>query len=230
MAFCKKWGVLALVGLLLVLGCSKGSLDRDTAFRKITQNANAKRKLRTWVGRVGRHCSVLGDKVKSELSMDPNADISSVVAAKAGYVTFAPDGKDFWKISLTDKGQAVLDAQHEKPYARKTNDGCDYELVNFLIAKQNVSQVTGITGDDASAEAEYRWTWELTELGAALREQGDIYSKLTSEQQDDLRRDFGGDILAPAMELPVPSEEEIKNGARGTMKFKKYDNGWHAQY
>jgi hypothetical protein len=215
--------------LMLVVGCSHDSLDRDSAAKQINAHLGAnEKKLMFNVGRVGRHCSTvdLGDGKQDEVDLDPAKDISTVVALKAGYVTTAIDGKDYWKVTLTDKGQAFLKKHPGLPYPNETKNGCDFHQVEFPLATASVVEVTSITTGADVREADYSWNWSPTELGVALQEGGEVYSKLDPNQRESLEFFLNFGDRGPKLKIPVPGDNEIH---RSTSRFKKYDDGWRLQ-
>jgi hypothetical protein len=219
--------LLVIFGLLL--GCT-GTLDRETAAEKINRQFRVnQRDLEFHVGRIGSHCAYVDVEGKQEqIDMNPAESIATVVAMKAGYVTVTPDGKDYWKVDLTDKGRAFMTAQHQELYGRHVQMGCDYEQAQFAIAKASVVEVTGVTTGEDSRIVEYRWKWAPTELGIALRENGDLYSKLAPEQRAKLLGDVNSYGYAPGTNLPIPVPPEGPTSL-ATAKFKHYDDGWRLE-
>jgi len=104
----KKW-LSALLGLLL--GCSSGKLDRKIATKEIQSHFNGNQStIVVEVGRVSSHCAYV-KKDGSEVTQDlnPETSLRAVVAIKAGYVSATPDGAEFWRVNLTDKGRRAQD-------------------------------------------------------------------------------------------------------------------------
>jgi hypothetical protein len=226
-SFMRSAWLLVILGLLL--GCTKGTLDRETAAEKInTHFSVAQRYLIFYVGRIGSHCSYMevGGR-KDEIDMNPAESIATVVAMKAGYVTVTPDGNGYWKVDLTDKGRAFMTAQHQKLYSHQVQMGCDFEQARFAIAKASVVRVTGVTTGEDSRLVGYQWKWAPTELGIALRENGDLYSKLAPDERVYLRENanFLG-FSGPDLPIPVPPEGTT---SLATAKFNHYDDGWRLE-
>lgn len=226
----KKW-CLALACLLL--GCSNGQLDRNTAAKAI--DARFKDDITgifVETGRVGPHCAYQDkDGRVGPLDLTPDKDVDVMVAIAAGYLTMRPDGPDYWQLTLTDKGKAapnmegvegvkVLRSQHD----RDTLNGCDFRPFTFAVAYKEVVKITGISGDKDARVVEFDWKWTPTELGRALRADGDVYRKLTPEQRQHLLPH--SPVAVVFVRIPVPPEEEINHGMA---PFKKYDDGWRLQ-
>jgi hypothetical protein len=224
-SFMRSAWLLLILGLLL--GCTKGTLDRETAAEKINRRFRLdQRNLLVQVGRIGSHCYVEVAGRKYETDLNPAKDVPTVVAMKAGYVTVTPEEKGYWKVALTDKGQAFMTAQHQKLYGHEVNMGCDFEQAQFAIAKASVVKVTGVTTGEDSRIVEYRWKWTPTELGNALRENGDLYLKLAPNEQAYLRDNL--DVLGSGPNLPIPVPPEGSTNL-ATAKFNHYDDGWRLE-
>ena len=219
---------LSLVLLLAWLsGCSYDSLNRESAAEAINRRFATYRKHVVFdLGRVGSHCETV--KLPSgelhEIDQDPTNDIYAVVAVKGGYITAVPDGKDYWKVALTEKGKAFLNQHPDNSSENERTKGCDFRLVEFPIATASVTGVTGITTGDTERQVDYTWKWVLTDLGVALQEKGEIYPKLTSRQRDLLESSLNASS-DPKLPLPIPEDKQN----RGTSTFKHYDDGWRLQ-
>jgi hypothetical protein len=158
------------------------------------------------VGRVGAHCAEIIGGNDIELDLNPQQNIDTIVAVKAGYLTFVPDGKDFWDVTLTDKGKAAIRLDSRVAlYGHQTLKGCDYQQADFIVARGALVKTTATKDDNNSPEIEYSWKWEPTELGRALTQTGEIYSKLNSKQREDLRRSLADSEMSPPMSVPVDS-------------------------
>ncbi len=220
------WAKLVLSCLLVggLLSCSSGKLDSETAAIKLNAYLSANENL-MWahVGRVGSHCSNYGpgSDGRIALNLNPATDINAIMAAAAGYVTINPDGKDFWRVTLTDKGRSALSVQQEGPFvARNTLNGCDFQIGAFALAKPALVKITRITAGDP-VQVEYQWEWAPTALGASLRQDGSVYAVLTPQQRDQLQQE----IVRFKMRLPIPVPPAADT-QHSTASFKKYDDGW----
>lgn len=224
-SFMRSAWLLVILGLLL--GCTKGTLDRETAAAKINRRFRIEqRDLLFDVGRIASHCYVEVAGRKYETDLNPAENVPTIIAMKAGYVNVTPDGKGYWKVALTDKGQAFMTAQHQRLYGREVNMGCDFEQAQFAIAKASVVQVTGVTTGEDSRLVGYRWKWAPTELGIALRENGDLYLKLAPNERAYLRDNLNLLGSGPDLPIPVPPEGTINVA---TAKFNHYDDGWRLE-
>jgi len=222
---------LAPGSLLLVfctlLGCSKGTLDRKTAAKEIQSHLDVSSNiLVVELGRVGPNCAFVDKKDGRQVSQDlsPDKALSLVVAIKAGYIAAVADGGGYWKTSLTETGKAAQAADwRDAPYHNDLSQ-CDYRLSAFRIAAPELVRVNGISGDEKSPDVDFEWKWTPTELGKALRKNGDVYSKLTSQQQTRLQYVIQTDGLK--VPIPVPDDGERQ---KDTAAFKKYDDGWRSK-
>jgi hypothetical protein len=216
-----KAGVLMLC---VLLGCSGGkTLDKVTAAREIKVNLSVSGNVSSaTIGRVGTSCVELDPAGREKkLNLDPGADIGTLVAQRAGYLTVTPDGKGFWKIALTEQGSAALAAAKGKPYAHRAHGGCDYQLIDFLLATPELVDVVSVTADENNPEVDYLWKWKTTDLGRMLRQDGKIFPSLTLLQQAELQNHIFS--LAPRLNLPAPQENFI---GHDSVKFQRLVDGW----
>lgn len=222
-------GRLSLVLVLALLsGCSHDSLDRESAAKAINSRFEMDQKHILFnLGRVGSHCEtvVLPSGEPFESDQDPGKDTSALIAARAGYITVVPDGKDYWKVTLTDKGQAFLNQHPDHHVEIERTKGCEFRLVAFPVATASVVDVTGVTTGDVEREVDYTWKWVLTDLGVSLRENGEIYQKLTPHERDLLESSLNAGSIGPKLPLPIPDDKVN----RATSNFKRYDKGWRLQ-
>lgn len=210
-----------LVAVLLVfVGCSN-TLDRDRAAETIKNSTHFEEAPELWVdvGRIGPSCEPLS----------PSDNVEVTVAKLAGYITVKQDGRNFWQITLTDKGRALPEAKKMESDPPETKDGCSTHLLTLPLATREFGEVTGITGSDRQEQVEFRYKWKPTELGSALTENGTIYTKLSPEQQDSLNTIIQKRSVifwqgAP-LELPI-TDIAVNFGVSGSARFQKYDDGW----
>jgi hypothetical protein len=203
------------------------ALDRKTASQVIEKElASEPKVIFAQVGRIGSSCvTMVGDK-EVEMDINPQTDADMVAAAKAGYISFLPNGKGYWQVTLTSKGKGVIsgDSGNKGLYAHNTLKGCDFQQVGFTVARRSLIEITGLTDDGGLPEVEYLWKWAPTDLGVALREKGAIYSALTASQRDRLRQSLASTDLSPALSLPVPPEENA--ATRSKVKLRRSNDTW----
>jgi hypothetical protein len=225
----KKWCLL-LAGFLL--GCSNGKLDRKSAAKEIQSHFNdAQSSIVVQIGRVSSHCVHVNQRDGKEVEQDlnPQTSLGTIVAAKVGYVTVAPDGDAFWKVSLTDKGTRAQDPSWQVSGAYHNQlKGCDYRLSAFVVAHPEVSSITGISGEEKEPVVDFEWRWIATELGAALRDNGSVYSQLTPQQRAALTSVIHPEVYTSAIRLPVPVPADAQV-EKETVRFRKYDDGWRSR-
>jgi hypothetical protein len=210
-----------LVAVLLVfVGCSN-ALNRDVAAEIIKSSTQFQESPELWVnvGRVGPSCE----------SLSPSDNVEVTVAKLAGYVTVKQDGRNFWQIRLTDKGRALPEAKKMESDPPDTKDGCSTQLLTLPLATRELGEVTGVTGSDREAQVEFRYKWKPTELGSALIDNGSVYTKLSSDQQDSLKtiiQKRSANLWKGApLELPI-TDVAVSVGVNGSARFQKYDDGW----
>jgi len=217
----------------LLLGCSNGQLDRKTAVKAIDARfSDDVTGIFVETGRVGPHCGYQeNDGRVTPLDLTPEKDVDVMVAIEAGYLAAKPDGPDYWQVTLTDKGKAAPNMEGLEGLKRlrsqnhhNTLNGCDFQPFTFAVASRQVVKITGISSNKDTSMVEFDWKWSPTELGRALRVDGEIYRKLTPQQRNLLLPHNPIDIVV--VHLPVPPEDEIRHG---TLPFKKYDDGWRLQ-
>ncbi len=215
--------VAAFLLLSVLIGCSSKIMDNKTAEEKMTRSLGTDRYyIFMDIGRVGSNCgtdSVQGIVLTKNLT--PTSSEVTLAAKALGYITIVPDGANFWKVELTEKGKSAL---YRKPYGETTENGCDYQQVNLLLATRELVKITGVTADENNPEVEYLWRWKPTEFGEALREGGAAFVALTPDQRSKLVRGMMGG--QPDLPIPVPPENLV---AKGVTKFKKFTDGWRPQ-
>lgn len=209
-----------LAGLLVFVGCSN-ALNRDVSAKIIKSSTQFQESPELWldVGRVGPSCEPL----------PPSDNVEVTVAKLASYVTVKQDGRNFWQVSLTDKGRALPEAKKMESDPPETKDGCSTQLLTLPLATREFGDVTGITGSDREAQVEFRYKWKPTELGSALTDNGSIYTKLSIEQQDSLDRIINKKSInlwqgAP-LQLPF-TDVSTTVGVNGSARLQKFDDGW----
>jgi hypothetical protein len=224
----RKAGFLLLLAIaVVVIGCSKGTLDRKTATERINEAFSKRRPhIPVRIGRVGSHCETrIVDGKTQDVDLNPVADPAAVIASAAGYIDAVPDGQDFWKVTLTDRGRAFAKTYDVVPGPSVDPSHCGYQIYSLPLATAKVTKVTGIVPGDKTAEVELAWNWSLTDLGLALRANGRVYSALTEIQRRSLQ-DWFYMNPGPFLPLPAPSDEDLKSEHHDTALFVKYDDGW----
>jgi hypothetical protein len=215
--------IAALLLLSVLIGCSSKMMDNKTAEEKMTRSLRTDRySLFMQIGRVGSNCgsdSVQGIELTKNLT--PTSSEVTLAAKALGYITIVPDGPNFWKVELTEKGKSAID---RKPYGKTTENGCDYQQVNLPLATRELVKITGITADENNPEVEYLWRWKPTEFGEALREGGAAFVVLTPDQRSELVQGMMGGH--PDLPIPVPPGDFV---AKGVTRFKKFTDGWRPQ-
>jgi hypothetical protein len=139
-------GRALLFAVVVVIGCSKGTLDRKTATEKINEAFTKEReRIPVRVGRLGLHCETRNENGKTEdLELDPKFDTAVTMAHAAGYVDVVPDSEGFWKVNLTDTGRAFVAAYHVVPEPPPVSSHCGYQFYSLPLATAHVIEVTGI--------------------------------------------------------------------------------------
>jgi hypothetical protein len=218
---------LLLVVVVVVIGCSKGTLDRKTATEKINEAFSQQReRIPVRIGRVGSHCETRTINGEThDIDLNPATDPAAVIASAGGYIDAVPDGQDFWKVALTERGRAFVKANDVALEPSVDPDHCGYQIYSLPLATAKVNQVTGIIPGDKSSQVEFAWNWALTDLGMALRANGKVYSALTDVQRRSLQDWFSANP-GPVLSVPAPSEEDLKREHHDTAQFVKYDDGW----
>lgn len=220
-----------LLALLVVAGCSRNTLDRQTATEKINQEFNKQReRLPLKIGRVGSHCETRtnDDGKTHDVDLNPTFDTASLIAHAAGFADIVPDGAGFWKISLTDQGRAFANSYHIVPEDPDPSSHCGYKVYSLPLATAQVSEVTGIVPEERVSQVEFNWKWSLTDLGQGLKADGKVYGALDDVHRQSLKDWLWGNP-GPTLPIPVPSDEELKAPHHETVQFVKYDDGWRVK-
>lgn len=197
-------------------------------------NASGSIELSVDIGRTGTKCFFPSLGEKNEEPMDvgytPEKDLPTVVAVKAGLVSVTPAGKDWWDVSLTEKGKTFFQNEYGVQQFHQSGYGCDEYDVTLLIARASVVDVSApkIHEDTpGSLVYDYKVTskWRITDLGKALQSDSDIYRQLSAEQRQKLEDAINPppDLhQGPKFALPVPHESE-NHPYSVTATYKKED-------
>jgi DNA-binding MarR family transcriptional regulator len=223
-----------LLACLVLAGCQSKPPDNEDALSRINSRYQLwTRSLILKIGRVGPNCYFLSSGQEVPLNLTPSDDTELTVAQRAGYLTVTPDGKDFWKVELTEKGRASLaqneQVSHRSPYGHETGNGCDFYQVEFPIARATAIEITASRPDEQSCEYDFSWRWQPTELASVLQRDAEIFSRLTPQEKEQLSKEinaFGG---SPPLPVPFPSSAESSLNKR-TAVFTKHSDGWKFDY
>ena len=135
-------------------------------------------KLVYMIGRVNGKCG-------SFTKLDPiPAQIDFIAAQKAGLVTIAPDGPDFWKVELANAKPQVLENLKKAKYNEK--EGCrslgmlDTVATKSVVEIKNIYEVTS-----QKSEVEFTWKWVLAPTGVKLID--NLSQKELSQLNNNLR-------------------------------------------
>jgi hypothetical protein len=204
-----------LLVAFLMLGCSSSMVSRKDALNQIRNKQERDPGILFFVGRVGTSC------LPAEIAdYDPEQHFAERIASKAGYLTVKSDGTGYWKLELTDKGQQFF--KTEAVRSKQIHEGgCNFDAVNFPVARKTILDVSGVRSEGNDSVAEYVWQWKLTDLGRALREKGDLYPQLTPD--DRARMEIW---LNKQITLPIPDDQSLGASNTGSARFRKYDDGW----
>jgi hypothetical protein len=222
----RKAGILLLLSVFI--GCSHNKMNQSTAEGLVKRYLlDGVGHIFVNVGRVGTACPYLNDKGKqAELPLDltPQSNASEVFAEMAGYINVMPDGDGFWKINLTDTGRKAVEAARYKPLSNAALNGCDYQTATLDLATVQLVKVISITPGENTAEINYVWKWITTDLGRGLRQDGKLYSMLSSSQRDNLQGLIKSGVYK--LQLPVPPEDFSDTGS---VKFRNGPDGWRLE-
>ncbi|HEY2170326.1 MAG TPA: hypothetical protein VGJ30_11920 [Candidatus Angelobacter sp.] len=130
------------------------------------------------IGRVNGKCS-------SFTKLEPiPAQIDFLAAQKAGLVTIAPDGPDFWKVELANAKPQVLENLKKAKYNEK--DGCRSLSMADTVATKSVVEIKSIHEvTSQKSEVEFTWKWVLAPTGVKLID--NLSQKELAQLNDNLR-------------------------------------------
>ena len=148
----------------------------------------------------------------------PTETIEYISATKLGYITMNPEGKNRWRVNLTDLGQSTLNNAKGRPHHHETVNGCDYEQVDFPLARKSLVNITNTTQNGKVMEVEYNWKWVPTETGKQLVNVG-----LSQPQMDDLNHALGYQVRG-GDQLKFPVDEGAIYTAK--MSFEQDGDRW----
>lgn len=171
-------GLFIIVLLIFTVGFADGKDTKAiTDVLNLSMNKDSI-KLVYLIGRVNGKCS-------SFTKLEPiPAQIEFMAAQKAGLVTIAPDGPDFWDVELANAKPQVLENLKKAKYNEK--DGCrslamfDTVATKSVVEIKNVYEVTS-----QKSEVEFTWKWVLAPTGTKLID--NLSQKELSELNDHLK-------------------------------------------
>jgi hypothetical protein len=210
----------AVLMLCLLSGCSSKELSEGTVKKELQSRLE---KQMVWdsvtLGRIGSHCQREWEgKIEAD-DLSPEKDLDMVAAQAGGYIAVIPDGPDFWRVSLTDKGKAAQDAEKYKVREYKSNlAGCDFKSYAIAVGHPEFGRVVDIQRTQDAWNVNFTWKWALTDFGRGLQKNGEIYSKLSPDQISHLSDRLGRRGMAlpvPATTDEIPMKAEFKMGTDG---------------
>jgi len=153
---------LFIIGLLIfTVGFSNESDTKAITDALNTSMSKDSIKLVYMIGRVNGKCG-------NYTTLEPiPAQTDFIAAQKAGLVTIAPDGPDFWKVELANAKPQVLENLKKAKYNEK--DGCrsltmfDTVATKSVVEVKNIYEVTSL-----KSEVEFTWKWVLAPSGVKL--------------------------------------------------------------
>jgi hypothetical protein len=171
-------GLFIIVLLIFAVGFADGKDTKAiTDVLNLSMNKDSI-KLVYVIGRVNGKCS-------SFTKLEPiPAQIEFIAAQKAGLVTIAPDGPDFWDVELANAKPQVLENLKKAKYNEK--DGCrslgmlDTVATKSVVEIKNVYEVTS-----QKSEVEFTWKWVPAPTGIKLID--NLSQKELSELNDHLK-------------------------------------------
>jgi hypothetical protein len=171
-------GLFIIVLLIFAVGFADGKDTKAiTDVLNLSMNKDSI-KLVYVIGRVNGKCS-------SFTKLEPiPAQIEFIAAQRAGLVTIAPDGPDFWDVELANAKPQVLENLKKAKYNEK--DGCrslgmlDTVATKSVVEIKNVYEVTS-----QKSEVEFTWKWVLAPTGIKLID--NLSQKELSELNDHLK-------------------------------------------
>jgi hypothetical protein len=173
--------VPSLVLVILLIFTAGFSNETDT--KAITDALNLSMnkdsiKLVYAIGRVTGKCTAFGKQ-------DPiPAQIDFMAAQKAGLVTIAPDGPDFWKVELANAKPQVLENLKKAKYNEK--DGCRSLTMLDTVATKSFVDIKSIYEvTTQKSEVEFTWKWVLAPTGVKLID--NLSQKELAQLNDNLR-------------------------------------------
>jgi len=153
---------LFIIGLLIfTVGFSNENDTKAITDALNTSMSKDSIKLVYMIGRVNGKCG-------NYTTLEPiPAQTDFIAAQKAGLVTIAPDGPDFWKVELVNAKPQVLENLKKAKYNEK--DGCrsltmfDTVATKSVVEVKNIYEVTSL-----KSEVEFTWKWVLAPSGVKL--------------------------------------------------------------
>jgi hypothetical protein len=232
---------LIVVMIAILTGCSakdpakEAPLRSDVQARMDRYYASNSIELAVDIGRTGTQCFFPFSGQQNEEPMDigyaPDKDVPTVIAVRAGLISVNPAGKNWWDVSLTEKGKAFFENEHGVRQFHRVGHGCDEYQVTLPIAHAFVVDVSSPKiQEEQPGSFIYEYTasskWRITDLGKALQSDGEVYTQLSAEQKQDLEKSINlSDNIyhGPRFTLPAPHENE--NVPHSVTAIFKKENG-----
>ena len=228
---------LSVVLVAILMGCSSDPAKQAPSRSDVEQRMNSyialgSVQLGVDIGRTGTKCFFPFNGANNEDPMDigytPEKNLPTVVAVKAGLISVNPAGKDWWDVSLTDKGKAFFVEELGVKQFHRAGHGCDEDEVTLMIARPFVVDVSSPKIQEIEPGTfAYDYTvslkWRITDLGKALQSDGDIYRQLSAEQRQDLEKSINiSEDLYHGPKFTLPASPENENPPRSvTATFMK---------
>lgn len=170
---------LFVIGLLIFAAGFSNEKDTKAITDALNLSMNKDSiKLVYAIGRVTGKCTMFGKR-------DPIPEqIDFMAAQKAGLVTIAPDGPDFWDVELANAKPQVLENLKKAKYNEK--DGCRSLTMLDTVATKSVVEIKSIYEvTSQKSEVEFTWKWSLAPTGVKLID--NLSQKELAELNDNLR-------------------------------------------
>lgn len=159
--------LLCIACAMLVTGCSQ-SRDKKAAEEAINKGLHKEAlSLHVFIGRVSHKCTPIVGLGLGESHDDLTRVTEYHAAQKAGLITIAPDGPEFWKVELVDPRPQIVEMLKTVPHTVK--DGCDQFQYGFGVARKSVAGIVNLREiSNEKTETEFTWKWELFPAGEKL--------------------------------------------------------------
>lgn len=178
----KLSSLFIVVLLIFAVGFSDG---KDTKAMTDALNLSMDKDSIKLVFAIGRVNGTCGHFIKREPIPE---QIDFIAAQKAGLVTIAPDGPDFWDVELANAKPQVLENLKKAKYYEK--DGCRFLTMFDSVATKSVVEIKSVYEvTSQKSEVEFTWKWVLAPTGIKL------IDNLSQKELSDLN----GNLRNPAL-------------------------------